>query len=171
MTALLLFGILCLALAVYFVAEAATAPAREQESSMKRAARYGIGRARGQEEPRVAFRQRVVLPAISRLAALALKLSPKTNSELINSRLIASGLASRFTVTQYLALKTGFAITGTFMMLGFGVATSPLAGFLLAPVACVCGFMFPDAYTTMKVRSRREAVRAQLPDALDLLAV
>jgi tight adherence protein C len=42
---------------------------------------------------------------------------------------------------------------------------------LLAPVAAGFGFIFPESYLTMRMRSRREAVRGKLPDALDLLAV
>src|SRR5260370_1128243 len=53
----------------------------------------------------------------------------------------------------------------------FGLAIVPIAAILRTPIAGICGLLFPDAYLTMRVRSRREAVRAQLPDALDLLAV
>ena len=37
--------------------------------------------------------------------------------------------------------------------------------------AGIFGFLLPDSVLTMRVRSRREQVRAQLPDVLDLLAV
>ena len=33
------------------------------------------------------------------------------------------------------------------------------------------GFMLPDMVLTFKARSRREQIQAELPDALDLLAV
>src|SRR4051812_36813122 len=167
----LLIGALALGFAVFLVAEAATSPAREQEVAVRRAARYGLGRSRGQEKPRVRFSERVVVPAIQRLAAMSMKLNPKTNAEVVNTRLIASGLSARFTVTQFLALKTGLALGGVFLATMFGLLTSPVTGLVLAPIAFACGFLFPEAFVTMKVRSRRESVRAQLPDALDLLAV
>src|SRR5205807_9502519 len=47
----------------------------------------------------------------------------------------------------------------------------PVAGVLFAPFLMFVGFMLPDSLVTMKTRGRREEVRAQLPDALDVLAV
>jgi tight adherence protein C len=35
----------------------------------------------------------------------------------------------------------------------------------------IAGFLGPDVFLTARLRSRREAIRAELPDALDLLAV
>jgi len=90
---------------------------------------------------------------------------------LIGGRLLAAGLATRITVMQFLALKAGLAISGAFLMLVFGLASGPSAGLLLAPLAAIAGFIVPDVYLTMRVRRRRELVKAQLPDTLDLLAV
>ena len=91
--------------------------------------------------------------------------------EAIGTRLLAAGLSARITATQFLALKTGLALAGVLLITLFGLATSPVAGVLLAPLSGAFGFLFPDAYLTMRIRTRREAMRAQLPDALDLLAV
>jgi tight adherence protein C len=170
MFALLLGGVL-LGLAVYLAAEAATSPAREQEVSIRRAARYGIGRVRAGAAPRVHFRERVVTPAVQRLAAATLRLNPKATIESISTRLLAAGLSARISATQFLALKSALAGGGIVLMILFGLATAPLPGILLSPVAGAFGFFFPDVFLTMRVRSRRDAVRAQLPDALDLLAV
>ena len=38
-------------------------------------------------------------------------------------------------------------------------------------MGALVGFMLPDAIVTMKTRGRKEDLRAELPDALDLLAV
>jgi tight adherence protein C len=167
----LLIGVSLLGFAVYFVAELATAPARQQELAVRRAARYGRSRARVDAQQLLRFRERVLTPAIHRLAAVTLRLNPKSNAEAIGSRLHASGLSTRFTVTQFLALKAGLAFAGAILIVVFGAATSPVAGFLLAPLAGVSGFIFPDALMTMRVRARRETLRSQLPDTLDLLAV
>jgi tight adherence protein C len=168
---LLLIGASLLGLAVFLVAEAATSPARAQELSVRRAARYGLSRLRDNPQHNTRFRERVVTPAIHRLAAMTLRLNPKANIEAIGTRLLASGLSARITVTQFLALKTGLALTGLVGTALFCFATAPAAGLALVPLAGVFGFLFPDAFVTMRVRSRREAVRAQLPDTLDLLAV
>jgi len=168
---LLLLAVTFLGCAVSLAAEAATAPAREHELAVRRAARYGISRLRGATAPKLQFRERIVTPAIHRLAALTLRVNPKSNVEAIATRLLAAGLSSRISATQFLALKGALALGGLLFTLVFGVAASPVAGFLLAPLAAIFGFLFPDVFLTFKVRARREAVRVQLPDALDLLAV
>lgn len=171
MTLVLLIGVTFLGFAIYLAADAATAPARQQELAVRRAARYGVSRLRGAAAPRLHFRERVLAPAVQRLAALTLRVNPKASLDSIGKRLLAAGLSSRINATQFLALKGGIALGGLVLMLLFAAAASPLAGILLAPFAAGCGFFCPDAFLTMKVRSRREAIRVQLPDALDLLAV
>jgi tight adherence protein C len=169
---LLLIGTGLLALAVFLVADAATSPQREHQAALRRASRYGLSRMAGNPQLRLHFRERVLTPAVQRLAAIALRLNPKASTELIAKRLLASGLASRFTTTQFLALKAGLGLGGIFAMGLLGIASSSaVTGILLTPMAGIFGFLFPDVFVTMKIRGRREAVRAQLPDALDLLAV
>jgi tight adherence protein C len=168
---LLLIAATVLAFAVYFAADAATAPAREQELAVRRATRYGIARLRGAAAPRLRFRERVVAPAIQRLAAMTLRVNPKATADAIGVKLLAAGLSTRITATQFLALKAGLALASVLVMVVFAIATTPVAGFLLAPFAAGFGFLCPDVFLTFKTRARREAVRAQLPDALDLLAV
>ena len=171
MTLVLLIGAACLALAAYFAAEAATTPARQQELAVRRAARYGATRLRGATAPRLHFRERVLTPAIHRLAAITLRVNPKSSLESIGKRLLSAGLSSRINATQFLAAKGALALGALVMMFLFAAATAPVAGFLLAPFAAGVGFFLPDAFLTFKIRERREAIRVQLPDALDLLAV
>jgi tight adherence protein C len=167
----LLISSLALGFAIFFAAEAATAPAREHRIAVRRATRYGLSRVRGNGQPILRFRERVFTPAVHRLAALTLRLNPKASMEALSARLLAAGLSARITTTQFLALKAGLGLGCFFVMTVLGIATSPIAGILFAPVAGIFGFLFPDTFLTLRVRSRREAIRAQLPDALDLLAV
>jgi tight adherence protein C len=171
MTIILLIAVTFLGVAAYFAADAATAPGRQQELAVRRAARYGVARLRGPGAPRLRFRERVLTPGIHRLAAITLRVNPKASVDSISKRLLAAGLQSRVSATQFLALKGGLALAGLVVMLLFAVVTTPLAGFLLAPLAVGFGFFSPDAFLTFKIRARREAIRVQLPDALDLLAV
>ena len=48
---------------------------------------------------------------------------------------------------------------------------SGAVGMLLMAVFAAIGFVLPDTFVTMKARSRKEQIRSELPDALDLLAV
>ena len=65
------------------------------------------------------------------------------------------------------ALAIGFGVLG--LLLGSAVS---FVGTLFFTVGFgFAGFAFPGIYVSMKARGRREQIRAELPDALDLLAV
>jgi tight adherence protein C len=167
---LLALAFLCLAGATFTVAQVATYPARLRERSIRRAAEYGRVRVPEKPDELLRFRERVLAPAVGRLAAIPLKLNPRTNVEAIGVRLSAAGL-SRISPLTFLAIKGGALVGG--VVLGFTVAAigSVAAGFVLTPLLAVAGFRIPDFVLSGRIKSRREAVRADLPDALDLLAV
>ncbi|HEY2072703.1 MAG TPA: type II secretion system F family protein [Gaiellaceae bacterium] len=167
---LLFLGILSLALAVFLATEVATAPQRRRQVALKRASTYGTRR--GQTEnalPR--FRERVLAPAVDRLAALTLRLNPKASSDAVGTRLIASGLSARISTSQFLAVKAGLAVLGLIAGGAFGAALAPVASVFFAPLLAAVGFITPDWILTFRTRARRERIRSELPDALDLLAV
>jgi tight adherence protein C len=168
---LLFLAMLMLGLAVYLGGQIATYATRQQEVSVKRAAGYGRARISRPALERVNFRERVLVPGIARLAAITLRLNPKTTVDGIASRLLAAGLSSRISPVQYLALKAALAIAGLSFAFVFGVSTAPLAAIVLMPLFAALGFLFPDALLTVATRTRRERIRSELPDALDLLAV
>jgi tight adherence protein C len=117
------------------------------------------------------FRERVVAPAVTRLASMALRLNPKATVEAISAKLLAAGLSTRISATQFLAAKGAFAICGVVFAVLVGIVNAPLFGIVFAPLMGGVGFMTPDAVLTMRTRTRRDNIRAELPDALDLLAV
>jgi tight adherence protein C len=167
---MLLFAMLTLGLAVFLAGEVVTTPQRRREIALKRAAAYGA--VRNEHERDVErFKERVLVPAVERLAALALRINPKASADAIGSRLIAAGLSSRVSTAQFLAVKSGAALLGAVTAVMLGVAAGPLAGLALVPVFAAGGFFAPESVLTMKIKSRREAIRSELPDALDLLAV
>jgi tight adherence protein C len=167
---LLALAFLPLAFAVFLVSEVATAPQRRRHVALRRAASYGNRRAQPANTlPR--FSERVIAPAVERLAALALRVNPKTSAEAIGSRLIAAGLAQRISISQFLAVKTGLALGGIVAGVTFGAALSPIAGVFFVPILGGVGFVLPDVILTLRTRTRRERIRSELPDALDLLAV
>jgi len=164
-------GIACLAASAYLFGDAVTLPARERRVSVKRAARYG---ARQQvhgfaQQP---FRDRVLSPLGDRLARWTLKLHPKTTIEGVSARLQAAGVGRSITPTSFLAFKSGLAILGVFFGAVFGGAVTGAGGVLLFSLALGgMGFIGPDFVVSGKARTRRERIRAELPDALDLMAV
>jgi tight adherence protein C len=168
---ILILALLCVGAAVYLAGEAVTYPARLKYRSIRRASDYGRIRVPAKDGERLRFSERVLSPAAGRLASIPLKLNPRTNVDLISARLVAAGLAPRVSVKAFLAAKGGTTIAGALLGLAFGALASIVGAVFLVPMLAIAGFLGPDVFLTARLRSRREAIRAELPDALDLLAV
>ena len=164
----LFLALACLAAAAYLGAHAATSPGRQRRQAVGRAASYGrvvltVG-------DRRSFRERIVAPAAASIARLVLRLSPKTSIEDVSIKLIAAGL--QITPQAFLAAKGACAVGGLVVGLLLGSAVGGAgAGFFLALLFAVLGYMAPQFIVGSRARSRREQIRSELPDALDLLAV
>jgi tight adherence protein C len=168
---LLFIAVLFLAGAAFAAAEVATYPARLKERSIRRAAEYGRLRVPDKADELLKFRERVLQPAAAKLAAIPLKLNPKLSVESISARLLAAGLAQRLTPTNFLSIKGGATVGGGLLGLFLAAMASPALGILLVPMFAAAGFIGPEMVLSSRIRSRREAVRCDLPDALDILAV
>jgi tight adherence protein C len=169
---LLVLAALLVFAAAYFVGEVATHPSRERQRSARRAADYGRIRVAATGLELLRFRERVLTPGSASLARIVLRLSPRMTLESISARLLAAGMGRTLTPTAFLALKGAGALAGGFFGLLFGSAVGgPTMGFLLALAAAAGGFTAPGIVVSTRVKRRREAIRSQLPDALDLLAV
>ena len=168
---LLMLSALSIGFAAFLVGEVATLPQRRRELSLKRATAYGARQKRATETELPGFQERVLIPAVEQLASFALRLNPKASVDAIGARLIAAGLTSRVSATQFLAIKSGAAGAGIVAGIAVAAAVTPVAGLLLAPVFGGLGFVGPDTILTLRIKARRERIRAELPDALDLLAV
>ena len=172
MQMLFVLAVLMLAGAVYLVGEVVTLPGRERDRAVRRAATYGRSRVATVGLERLRFRERVLLPATASLARMVLKFSPRGTLESISARLLAAGMGRTITPTAFLAMKAAGGLLGG--VLGFAVgaaAAGPLAAFPLALGLAAGGFIAPGFVVSMRGRKRREEIRSQLPDALDLLAV
>jgi tight adherence protein C len=169
---MLLVAALLLGVAAYFAGEVVTAPARERQRSLDRASNYGKMRMPGTGIERLRFHERVVSPAIERLAGLALKLSPRVTVETVSLRLLAAGMGRSLSPTTFLAAKAAFGGVGS--VVGFligGSSWGPLGGIALALMCATGGYAVPGVFVSGRARRRRDAVSSQLPDTLDLLAV
>jgi tight adherence protein C len=167
----LLLALLLLAAAAYLLGEAATASARERQVSVRRASTYGKFRSALGEHDQP-FRDRVVNPAKERLAGFVLKVHPKTTLDSVRVKLLAAGMGRTVSPTGFLAAKSAFGLGGLLLGAFFGGAVSGGAGLLLFALALGgIGFIGPDFVVGSRARRRRETLKAQLPDSLDLLAV
>src|SRR5919202_656971 len=167
----IVLAVLLLAAAAYLLGEAVTAPARERQVSVRRATTYGKFRAALGERDQP-FRDRVLNPAKGRLAGFVLKIHPKTTLDSVRSKLLAAGLGRTVTPTGFLAAKSAFGLVGLVLGAFLGGTMSGGAGVFVFGLALGgIGFIGPDFVVSSRARRRREAIKAQLPDALDLLAV
>ena len=169
-----LLGIASLGLAVFLVSEVATLPSRQREGSIRRAARYGESRRRVNDRGNAqSFRDRALVPMSTGLARFVLRINPRSTIDSINLKLQSAGMGRTLSPTTFLAAK-GLLAAGGFFAGGAMTAVTGkgIGGGLAISVAfALVGFFIPDAWVTMKARGRKEKVRAELPDALDLLAV
>jgi tight adherence protein C len=119
------------------------------------------------------FRDRALVPMSTGLARFVLRINPKSTIDSINLKLLSAGMGRTLSPTSYLAAK-GLLGAGGFFAGGAMTAFTGkgVGGSLAISVAfALAGFFVPDAWVTMKARGRKDRVRAELPDALDLLAV
>jgi tight adherence protein C len=168
---LLFLALLFLGGAAFVLGEVATYPARLKERSLKRASEYGRIKVRASDLDRLRFRERVLVPSVGKLAAIPLKLNPRTTIESIQAKLLAAGASQRLTPQTFLAIKGGATVGGVVLGFVLVAAGSVIAGIFFAPMLGAVGFIAPDYVLGVRARRRRDAVRTQLPDALDLLAV
>src|SRR5512132_63219 len=169
---LLVFGLASLGLAAFLIGEVATLPARQREGSLRRASTYGHRRRPTSGQGQEGFRERAVEPMKMGLAHAVLKLSPRMSVDKVSRRLMGAGVGRTLTPTTFLASKALFAVGGfvggTFLG---GISGKGSLGILLALLFALIGFVLPDIFVSFKARGRREEIRSELPDALDLLAV
>ncbi len=168
---LLVIALLCLAGSVYMVAEYVSLPARERMLSFRRANAYGR-RSQKKVAMQGSLRDRALVPAMERAARAVLRINPKTSVELVTLRLQSAGLARRISPVAFLAAKLFAAVTGLVLgLLFFSPWKGPVMGFALGMGLAAVGFIGPDFILNKKIRARQERLSADLPDALDLLAV
>jgi tight adherence protein C len=85
---------------------------------------------------------------------------------------MAAGLGRTVSPTGFLAAKAAVAIGAFFLGALFGgTAASGAGAFVFGLIFAALGFLAPDFVVGAKARRRRDTLKAQLPDALDLLAV
>jgi tight adherence protein C len=172
MPMLLLLAVFVFAAAAFLTGEVLTEPAREHHRAVRRAATYGRIRQSGPGLERLQFRERILDPAVQRIARMVLRLSPRVTTDVIAGRLLAAGMSGAITPTSFLAAKGIAAAGGLFFGFVLGGALGGAAAALpFGLVFGLIGFILPGFAVSVKSRKRREAIRAQLPDALDLLAV
>jgi tight adherence protein C len=89
----------------------------------------------------------------------------------LSARIARAGLAERISATSLLAAKAGGALAGALWSLVVAPSAPSRLAWIVAAALPAAGFVAPDAWLERRARRRLRALRAGLPDALDLLAV
>jgi tight adherence protein C len=165
---LLIIAIATIGAAAFCFAELASAPMRTRRNLVHRAANYGRVRTISDREmPR--FRERAFAPFVTKMAQLMLRVNPKSTTEAAAAKLMAAGMR-KTSPMGFIASKGIGAIAGAIAGLLIG-AVVPKYALLLFLFLGVLGFAAPGLYVNSRAKRRQAAVAAELPDALDLLAV
>src|SRR5689334_21913219 len=148
---MLIIAVILVAGAAYFLLQGITAGQKQVAVSLRRAKTYG-GYSLREAELGKSMSDRVVGPAAQRLAAIALRATPKGSVDGTRRKLIEAGM-TRANPTTYLA------------------GTPPQTALLMTLGGIGGAFIMPDYYLSMKTKGRKEELVAQMPDVLDLLTV
>ena len=89
----------------------------------------------------------------------------------LSARLARAGLVERISPQALLAAKVGGALAGLLWAMVLAPAAPSRLAWIVAIGLPAAGFLGPDAWLERRARHRLRALRAGLPDALDLLAV
>jgi tight adherence protein C len=166
---LLVLAFLCLAGALALVGQLLTAPRRERQESLRRARAYTELDGDPPADPLLG---RLSARHGERLAQLAIRFDPRASEEKIGMRLVASGLARTFSPIEFLAAEVVLGAVGVVLGGLIGVLNGSSAEAVVLAVALgAAGYLSLDAFVTLRTRARRDEMRRELPDALDVLAV
>ena len=168
---LLVLALICLGGAAFMIGQLVTAPAQDRERFFKRIASYGLEKQRVLKPADESLKVRVAVPILERFARLILRINPKTSIDGVAYKLVSAGLSRRISPTTFLALKGICPIVLALLGIALASSMSPLMTVAMVIGLGALGFIGPDYIVNSKIKSRQEKIRAQLPDALDLLAV
>lgn len=111
------------------------------------------------------------LPLVEHLARIALAVRPGASREDLALRLAAAGLARRVSPDGYLAVQGGLlsasVALGGLVMVGGSMGN----GVAVALLGVATALLVPDRFLRMRAGRRADLVLAELPGALDLLAI
>ena len=180
-TGLLVGGLVCLAGLGAVGAGVASATAERNRSvvdyleSLDHEGSADIGPAPSLFETRLAqpFVDRVLGPMAARVVGWASTLAPADHRARVRARLAAAGLDLQRRPEEIIAVEGIGALVGAAMSVALwatGVLT-PLLALLAAVTLALVGASAPLVWLSHRVDARVHAIRADLPDLLDLLAI
>jgi tight adherence protein C len=119
------------------------------------------------------FLSRVVRPVAGGILTLLGGILPRNYRERIHTGLLHAGLAGQFHAEEIISLQVLGGIVG--FLLGVWIVGSGAigggTGILMLALLPVLGVQAPKSWLDRHVQERKDAIRRDLPDTLDLLAI
>ena len=158
--------------ATFMLLTGLTVRQREVAVTLRKAKRYGMQSQR-EVETRRSVNDRLVGPLTAKVAAVTLRVLPRTDQNVVANRLVAAGLARSMSPQMYLALKGGLVFVAVVFggVVLFSGVVAPAIGMLVALGGSAIGYIAPDFFINSRTRGRREQMQMELPNVLDLLCV
>ena len=163
---LLVLGTIVIAVALMVVVDVVFRPSTDRRASFARVASYA--QAEQQSHASLDSRPGFVDTIVPMLSRVALRLTPKVQSDQLETRLAAAGV-KRLNAQQFLALKTILAIVGVLFSLAVGGLT--FGGFFFAFLLAACALWLPDWLLVRTIRERAKRLSLELPQAIDQIAI
>src|SRR5215469_8395056 len=126
----------------------------------------------GELELRQPFVDRVIRPALKRLGQFVERSMPEKVRQQIYTDLIVAGRPGGMSAGDFIAVR--YVLAGLFAALGILIGLIAQSGVILAvavAVGAVIGLYAPMYWLRFRLNSRREEIRADLPDVIDVLVV
>jgi len=119
------------------------------------------------------FLSRVVRPVAGSILSLLGGVLPRNYRERIHTSLVHAGIANQFRAEEIISLQVLGSIIG--FLLGAWIVGSGTVGggtgILILALLPVIGMYAPKSWLDRKVQERKDSIRRDLPDTLDLLAI
>jgi tight adherence protein C len=119
------------------------------------------------------FVSRVVRPMAGSILAVFGSVLPHNYRERVHAQLIHAGLAGQFRAEEIISMRVLGGLIGFVLgvlLVGSGSVGGGM-GILLLGLLPVLGMQAPKSWLDRKVADRMEAIRRDLPDTLDLMAI
>lgn len=119
------------------------------------------------------FRLRVLVPFLRRLAAVVGRATPGDHRARVQVRLAQAGLDHRHQAEEVIAIQVVGTLVAAVLAVGLLAtgAMSRTTGLLVAWLLVALGAAGPIVWLGRRADERTKAIRADLPDTLDLLAI
>jgi len=117
------------------------------------------------------FLERVLLPVLRSLGAVARRITPLDVRARLERKLVLCGNPEGWDAERVAALKLGGLVVGTLLAFLLGLGGSPAARIGMLLLFGAIGYFGPDAILSGRVQRRQEAIQKALPDSMDLLTI